>query len=160
MSTHTRLLSAQEQTDVRAILHSAPIAYLAVADTHPYVVPINFVFDAAEEWGRIFFHSGEGRKTKALAADPHVCLLVPTEAVFDRGPTPCSDGFAYRSVLIEGKAVPLEAEGQREKALRMIVAKYDPAATHQPLQTAELARTLVYAIDIRSVSYKQRRKRS
>ncbi len=160
MSTHTRLLSAQEQTDVRAILHSTPVAYLAVADAHPYVVPVNFVFDAAEAWGRIFFHSGEGRKTRALALDPHVCLLVPTEAMFDRGPTPCSDSFAYRSVLIEGKAVLLQAESQRERALRMIIAKYDPAATHEPLPAEELARTLVYALSMDSISYKQRRRRS
>ncbi|HLA80353.1 MAG TPA: pyridoxamine 5'-phosphate oxidase family protein [Thermoleophilia bacterium] len=163
MTTNRRLLSEQEQINLENILHQAPIGFLAVLADGPYVVPINFVHDSSDEpngWGRILFHSGEGKKSVALAADPRVCMAVVTETAFDRGATPCDDGFTYRSTLVKGKASLLTDRAEREVALRMIVAKYDPEAARDDLNEQIFEQTLVYSVAIESVSFKQRPRRS
>jgi nitroimidazol reductase NimA-like FMN-containing flavoprotein (pyridoxamine 5'-phosphate oxidase superfamily) len=163
MRTNRRLLSAHEQTSVKSILHRAQIGHLAVKADDPYVVPINFVYDSSDDsdgWGRILFHSGEGKKSAALAKDARVCLAVLGEADFDRGGEPCDDGFAYRSALVEGKAALLTEKAEREQALRMIVVKYDPEAVHKPFDEEILERTLVYSVPIDAISFKQRSRRS
>ncbi len=81
------------------MLRDAPFAYLAMVEPGgPYVVPLNFVYvaggPAQQLDGRIYFHTGEGRKTEALAADPRVCLAVTAGAAFDQGDSPCADGFS------------------------------------------------------------------
>ena len=57
---------------------------------------------------------------------------------------------------MEGRAILLEDAAGREAALRAIVAKYDPGAAGAPFDEAVLAETLVYAVVIESMSYKQR----
>jgi uncharacterized protein len=159
MTTNRRLLSAQEQINVRGILHRAQIAYLGLADDEPYVVPISFAYDFTEDdegWGRLLLHSGEGRKSRALANNSLVCLSIVSEADFQKGSEVCDDGFCYRSVLVHGHAVLLDDDVQRLQALRMIVAKYNPQSVGRPFDNEALARTLVYSIAIDAVSYKVR----
>lgn len=162
MTEETRPPSGRERTEARDVLESARIAYLSMVEGGPYVIPICFAYDCPEgskEWGRIVFHTGEGRKTRALAMDPRVCLAVVVDAAFDQGPAPCADAFAYRSVLVEGSAVRLERPAEREEALRLIVGKYDPPATDLPFAEDDFEMTLVYSVAIRSLSYKQQGRR-
>jgi nitroimidazol reductase NimA-like FMN-containing flavoprotein (pyridoxamine 5'-phosphate oxidase superfamily) len=163
MSEKTRPLSAQEVSEARDVLGYAQIAYLSVTDGGPYVVPVCFAYDApqgSEGWGRVVFHSGEGRKSRALAVDPRVCLAVVADVAFDQGPEPCADAFIYRSVLAEGSAVRLDDRAEREQALRLIVSKYDPQARDRPFAETELRMTLVYEVALQSVSYKHQSRRS
>ena len=153
------LLSPKGHDDVKNILRQEIFGYLAVQDNTPYVVPINFAYaesDAPDSWGRLFFHSGPGRKTEALAVDPHICLAVTTAASLHKGRQPCNDSFAYRSVLVEGKVTLLDNLQEKQQALRAIVAKYDHEAISQPLNEQIFAKTLVYAVAIDAVSFKQK----
>jgi len=138
----------------------------------PYVVPMNFAYKPAAETaaapgpppkgagedspglGRLYLHTGDGRKSAALADNPRVCVAVAADAAFDQGATPCSDGFSFRSVLVEGRATLLKDEGERGRALRAIVAKYDPEAADMPFAEDALAETLVYAVEIETLSFK------
>jgi nitroimidazol reductase NimA-like FMN-containing flavoprotein (pyridoxamine 5'-phosphate oxidase superfamily) len=105
--------------------------------------------------GRLYFHTGEGRKTAALAADPRVCLALASGVSFEQGGTPCADGFSYRSLLIWGRAQRLEAPELRELALRAIVSKHDPGALDAPFDDAVLGRTVIYEVTIKTASYKE-----
>lgn len=159
----TRLLSDREQMDIRAILHQAQIGYLGLVDDGPYVVPINFAYDGGdpeEGWGRILFHSNQGRKSRALEKDARVCLAVTIDTAFDPADQPCEDRFTYRSVLVWGSAVRLEKQGDRQDALRMMVAKYDSKAFRQPFDPSFLERVIVYELPVSSVGYKYRAKRT
>jgi uncharacterized protein len=163
MTTDRRLLSEEEQASMREILRRTPVGHLAMAADGPYVIPINFAYDdpdRSEGWGRILFHTGEGRKSRALAQEPRICLSLLGEASFDPGGAPCDDGFAYRSALVEGEASLLTEKTEREQALRLIVGKYDPEAADRPFDEDVLERTLVYAVSIDTVTYKQRPRRS
>ena len=155
------LLSPKGYDNVKIILQQEAFGYLAVQSNEPYVVPINFAYAESDDpysWGQIFFHSGPGRKTEALAVDPRICLAVLTGTNFHKGKQPCNDSFNYRSVLVEGKATLLDDPQKKRQALRAIVAKYDPEALHQPFNGQVLAKTLVYSAGIEVVSFKQKHK--
>jgi len=143
----------------------------------PYVVPLNFAYVTEDQPaharsgepshratatgldGRIYFHTGEGRKSRALAADPRVCLAVTAEVAFEQGNAPCEDAFSYRSLLVWGRARKIEESAERETALRFLVAKYDPEAAEVPFDQDVFAATLLYELTIDEVGYKERRPR-
>jgi uncharacterized protein len=170
------LLFGDEAAAALELLHEAAFAYLAMVEPQgPYVLPLNFVYvedgcgapgsatatstaaapAAGSPAGRIYFHTGEGRKTAALAADPRVCLAVTAGAAFQQGDNPCADGFSYRSLLLWGQAHPMDDPAEREAALRAIVAKYDPEAATKPLGAAHFAQTMLFEMTIEAASYKQ-----
>jgi nitroimidazol reductase NimA-like FMN-containing flavoprotein (pyridoxamine 5'-phosphate oxidase superfamily) len=105
---------------------------------------------------RLFFHTGVGRKTLALAKNPHVCVAVTGDVSFSAGLRPCEDGFHYRSALVWGRARLLEGREDRLVALRAIVAKYDPQAVRRPFGEHDFAQTQVYEVLVDTVSYKER----
>ena len=72
-----------------------------------------------------------------------------------QGDTPCSDGFAFSSVVVEGTARLLEELPERLAALRAIVAKYDMIMADRPFDERVLAKTLVYEVTIETLSYRQ-----
>ncbi len=75
------------------------------------------------------------------------------------GATPCDDGYLYQSVVLEGRAVLLTDEAEREQALRAIVAKYDPEASEKPFKPQVFAKTLMYAVEVQTIGFKERPKR-
>jgi nitroimidazol reductase NimA-like FMN-containing flavoprotein (pyridoxamine 5'-phosphate oxidase superfamily) len=150
MYTGHTVVTPQQRAAVKDILREARFGYLAVAGGTPYVVPLNFAYvDKAHhgdgdskgrvgehcadpEWGVLLFHTGPGRKTDAIVQDARVCLAVLAEAVFTQGELPCEDSYAYRSVLVEGRAMRITDDAERRWALRAIVLKYDPEAADKP----------------------------
>ena len=168
MTKPHRKLDARERREAEELLRTAPFAYVAVSDTDgPYVVPISFAFEAPGDGtdeaagpdgalGRLYLHTGPGKKSEALARDPRVCVTVATHVTFSQGSSPCEDGFGYRSVLVTGRARLLDDESDRERALRSIVAKHDPAAAALPFDSGVLAQTLVYEVAVHGIDYKER----
>jgi uncharacterized protein len=137
-------------------LEEARIGFLAVVTegatgAEPYVVPVSF----AAVGDIVYFHGGEGRKSAALAARPRACLAVTNEPAFIKGEGPCADNWRYRSVLVSGPVRLLEDEQERVAALRAIVRKYHPDAEVARFPPQTLARTLVYALDLETVTAKQ-----
>ena len=181
MDISSKPLSAEDLIAARSLLRDAPYACLAMTDREgPYVLPLNFVFveDAAPPEasvvpgpsatargadagagrlrGAIYFHTGQGRKAAALATDPRVCLSVLAGAAFIQGDSPCADAFSYRSLLVWGRACPLEDPGARRAALRAIVTKYDPDSTAMPFDEDVFEQTLLYEVIIDAAGYKQK----
>ena len=153
------MLRAQE------VLQTAPLAFVSVVEVDaPYVVPMSFAYVAGTigargkvpgPLGQIILHTGAGRKARALADNPRVCLAATSDEAFVQGTTPCRHGFTYRSVLVEGRATLLEETAQREQALRTLTSKYDPTSDDMPFAESALAQTIVYAIEIDSLTYKE-----
>jgi hypothetical protein len=174
MATMNEHLSDEQAAAAIRLLREAPYAHLAMTEAEgPYVLPINFAYEEAAGTGPgapaapkpraeagplagiIYFHTGEGRKTAALDADPRVCLAVTGGAAFIQGDSPCRDAFSYRSLLVWGRVRRIEGAAAREAALRAIVAKYDPGAAGMPFGEKDFARTLLYEVTIEAASYKQ-----
>jgi nitroimidazol reductase NimA-like FMN-containing flavoprotein (pyridoxamine 5'-phosphate oxidase superfamily) len=175
MDGTTPSLSTAQAAAAEQLLLTAPFGYLAMSEPpgtgtgSPYVVPLNFAYVAGdgasarsgrpEPDGRVYFHTGEGRKTRALAADPRACLALTAAVGFEQGAGPCDDGFSYRSLLVWGRVRRLEDAAEREAALRAIVAKYDPEAAGTPFDEGVFSRTLLFELIIEATGYKERKPR-
>ncbi len=73
-------------------------------DNHPYVLPMNYAFDAEA----LYFFTTDGTKTEFIAANREVCFQV--EEVTD----------ARRSVMVIGRAERVPTGAEMERAMQLI----------------------------------------
>ena len=85
-----------------------------VGDGQPYGVPVGFALGA----DCVYVASGPGRKRTNLERDPRVCLTVCDVAGYD----------SWRSVVVEGEALPVEGLAERAAAGAAFVAQRGPRA--------------------------------
>jgi nitroimidazol reductase NimA-like FMN-containing flavoprotein (pyridoxamine 5'-phosphate oxidase superfamily) len=134
------------------VLAQAIVGYLAVTTAEgPYVVPVSFAHDAQH----VYWHGGAGKKSRALEQTPQACLTASVLGEFVTAASPCDDNFNYRSAVVSGPVHLVRDEEARETALRSIVAKYDPERLDSPFTPGAFARTLIHAMDIEEITYKQ-----
>ena len=88
---------------------------LSVGDD-PYVVPVSYWYRS----GKIYFHSGEGKKIEYMKKNPKVCFEVDEVA---------KDG-SWRSVIVYGKVMLAQDAETRKKVFSEIlgVAQYEAIA--------------------------------
>ena len=77
-----------------------------------------------------------------------------TAPEFIRGDGPCDDNFAYESVLAFGRVRVVRDAAERERALRDVIAKYDPTQREASIEGA-LLKTVVWALDVEALTYKR-----
>lgn len=83
---------------------------------------MNFAYDN----GNILLHSyNEGKKIQIISRNPKVCFEVD-EGEIKEANTPCSYGFNYRSVIIEGTIRVVDAFEEKLKSIQVISEKYSP----------------------------------
>jgi nitroimidazol reductase NimA-like FMN-containing flavoprotein (pyridoxamine 5'-phosphate oxidase superfamily) len=68
---------------------------------------------------------------------------------------PCSARFLYQSVMIKGKAVIVNGDGERLLALRSLMEKYQPERGYGEFLPEKLAVTAVVRIDIEEITGKE-----
>ena len=93
-----------DDKDSKNLLQRVGYGHLGlVRDTHPYVVPINYAYDAPH----IFIFTTEGNKTEIIESNPEVCLQV--EDVTDKK--------NWQSVIVLGDAVQLTNQEEIKSAI-------------------------------------------
>lgn len=109
--------------EVEAVLEKAMAGRLGTCfNGEPYVVPLSYVYHN----GRIIFHCAmEGKKMENITRNPRVCFEVDTGEPVP-AEKPCSFGFRYESVIIDGRARVLVDPKMRLEALRALTDKYAP----------------------------------
>jgi nitroimidazol reductase NimA-like FMN-containing flavoprotein (pyridoxamine 5'-phosphate oxidase superfamily) len=146
------LVEGQAATPARRVLAAAAVGYLAMdGEGWPYVVPISFALDG----DAVLFHGGGSLKASLLQAEPRVCLAVTTRPEFLAADDPCDENFRYESVLVFGEAELVDDEAEQDRALRVIVEKYDAAKTHTAFKGNILKGTSVWALRIEALTYKR-----
>jgi nitroimidazol reductase NimA-like FMN-containing flavoprotein (pyridoxamine 5'-phosphate oxidase superfamily) len=146
------VVEGDEAEAARRVLAEVGVGYLAMAgEGWPYVVPISFAPDGET----LFFHGGGSLKASLLEADSHVCLAVTTTAGFLPAGDPCAENFSYESVLAFGDAELVDDEAERDRALRVIVAKYDRALAQAAFKPDIYKATSVWALRVRALTYKR-----
>lgn len=88
----------------------------------PYILPLNFGYEVEDGQLVLYFHSAkEGRKLRALAADPLVAFemdgahrLLPAE-------DPCGWGYAYECLTGTGIAQLVEDPQEKCRALALLM---------------------------------------
>lgn len=122
------------------ILHTEKRGVLSVhgEDGYPYAIPLNFVFDEAEE--TIYFHCAkEGHKLDAIRQNEKVCFTTWTA-----GDPDAEDGWSYHvsSVVVFGCAEVVTDETVKYEKAKALGLKYFPT---REMVDEELEHALVRA---------------
>lgn len=143
----------RDAAEIEAILARATVVHVAMVEMgQPYVVPMNFGFAD----GCLYLHCArEGRKVRALRANPAVCFNVFADDALLPGAPPfgCSFTSRYRSVTGEGRAEFIEDAAAKRKALDIILAHYAPG----PFEYADkaVAATCVIRVAVATLTGKK-----
>ena len=109
LAAPTRSITALSEAQCRAVLERQRLCIMSmVDDLEPYAVPVYYGFDGHA----LYLGVAEGRKTRALDANPQVYVLV----------TEVGSGDAWRSVAVAGRARTLTANAERQHAIDVLIA--------------------------------------
>ena len=117
----------REVTDpaaIRQILDSARVMYMGLSDLgEPYVVPLNYGYTLENGILTFYFHSAPaGRKMEILKENPAVFCTVAVEGgLKGEGGTACAYGYAFASVMGQGRATVLTDPGDKQAALDLLM---------------------------------------
>lgn len=109
--------------EIDAVIARCQVCYLAFCrDATPYVIPVCFGYD-----GRcLYVHTaGVGRKIDFIRHNPQVCFTMTCDVrLIAQNPDACGWGFAYASVVGNGRMEELTTAEERALGLRHIVRQY------------------------------------
>src|ERR1700726_5008799 len=136
------------------ILDEAFVCHLGfVVDGQPYVVPTNYV----RVGDKLFLHGSiASRLMKTLASGAPFCLSVTLLDGIVFAPTAVGHSVNYRSVVVMGKAVPIEGEAAKLAAMRDFVEYVLRGrwSTVRPPSEQELKGTMGLAVPLVEASSK------
>lgn len=107
---------------INGIIKKCQVARLAMCiSNEPYIVPLCFGYD-----GKYFyFHcAAEGKKIDILSENSWVCLEMDINEGLIENPNACSWSMKYKSVIVFGKAEPVQDISEKKNALSVIMAQY------------------------------------
>ena len=110
------------------VLKKAPFVTVSMIgeDGAPYSVPVNAVVDDA--YRVLYFHCAKsGRKLDALRANPAVSVCAVSRAAVIPGDFTTD----YTSAILRGRAEIVEDEGERVKAILLLVEELAPKYTQR-----------------------------
>jgi uncharacterized protein len=139
-----------------ALLDSSPVGRLGTisADGWPMIKPMNFVRDG---WSLYFHCSNEGEKLDDIRRESRVCFEVDLPIAYVKGnpENPCRAEYLYRSVIIRGRALKVEEQNEKIRALDCLMGKYQPGVTFSGYSDTKLQMTGIVRIDIDDLSGKE-----
>jgi nitroimidazol reductase NimA-like FMN-containing flavoprotein (pyridoxamine 5'-phosphate oxidase superfamily) len=138
------------------ILDEAFVCHVGfIVDGQPFVVPTNYV----RVGDKLFLHGSiASRLMKTLASGSPFCLSVTLLDGIVLAPTATGHSVNYRSVVVMGKAEPVEGEAAKRAAMRDFVEyviRGRWAAVHPPTEQ-ELNGTMVLSVPLVEASAKVR----
>lgn len=141
---------------VHSILDEAFVAHVAYEGAHgPEIIPTFYVRDGE----RVLIHfSRRAGLAEALAAGKPVTLSITLVDGLVLARSAFHHSMNYRSVIIHGQAVELQAQAKAE-ALAMFVERIEPGRSQKarPATAQEMKATGVFAIPLVAVVAKQRK---
>lgn len=135
------MITRMSEEEARALLRAGRLARLGcVAEGYPYVVPINYACNGEF----VFSHSLPGLKVDAMRAFPRVCLQVDEV----RGQT------RWKSALAFGTFEEVNDEGERERALNLLLSLFPQLTPVESLITADAGAPapVVYRVRVERVT--------
>ena len=137
--------------EIEAIMRAEKLMRIALVDGDmPFLVPVFY----ALEGSALYFHSAQaGTKTDILRRNNNVSFEISVDHGFIESEEACDFEARHRTVIGIGKAVFVEDEAEKIKALDLIVAHFSPTKFVYPKDN--LDRTAVIRIDIDSVKGKK-----
>lgn len=159
-TAHQRLSEyARGDAWIRAFLHRGQIARIASRwDDQPFITPSTFFYDEAGH--RLIFHSNlSGRIRSNIERHAEVCVEVSEMGKILPSNIALEFSLQFRSVIVFGKARPIEDPDEQRAVLHQLIAKYfgkmELGKDYRPATDKELKRASVYEIKIESWSGKE-----
>lgn len=92
--------------NITKIIDECKVLSLGLCENNmPYVVPMNFGYEAEGDTITIYLHCSKiGKKLDIIRANPNVCIEMNTEHELISGEKGCDFGFKFASVIGFGKA--------------------------------------------------------
>lgn len=129
------IISELDRAEIKRILEEQPLGRLGcIAESEPYVVPVNFFFDGTD----VFIHSLPGKKLEALRKTRKGCLQVDE----------IRDAFNWRSVLVFGNYEEISDEQVRETMMAEIFKKRPEMTPVESSLMERFRRTIVFSLRI------------
>lgn len=149
--------AVNDLADILAILDKCEVMRLGLcAKGKPYIVPMHFAFERADEKLFIYFHcASQGRKLDMIAENNSACFEADILVGILESDTACGWSSEYQSVTGEGKISVLRDKGQKVRALDMLMKRHGfqgvPSYDEQALSAVTVLR-----IDVTSITGKQK----
>lgn len=149
-----------DETWIRALLHRAPVGYLATVDgAQPFINSNIFVYDEAENV--IYMHTARvGRTPANVQKGSPICFTVTEMGRLLPAEEALHFSVEYAGVVVFGTAVIVTDETEATHGLQMLLDKYAPhlipGQDYRPPVAEELKRTAVYRITIDQWSGKKK----
>lgn len=147
---------SHERAVIDGILDEALISHLALASEHgPLVLPTTHV----RVGDHLYVHgSAASHLLRSLAGPIEVCVCVTLLDALVLARTAFHHSVNYRSVVLFGRAVPVEDTPRKLAALAALIDRVTPnrSAACRPPNAKELAATMVLAVPIVEASAKIR----
>jgi len=145
----------QNRASIDDLLKDCPVGRLGTIgkDGYPRIKPLNFVYFN----GKIYFHSAqEGEKIDDIIRDGRVVFEIDEPIGYVKSNTnPCSAKFAYRSVMMKGRAAIVDDDEEKLLALRSLMEKYQPEGGYGEFLARKLNITAVVRIDVEEATGKE-----
>jgi uncharacterized protein len=140
-----------DRLEIETIVKTGRVMHIALADrTMPYVVPVFYAFDGKA----IYFHSAKaGSKVEIIKRNNNICFEISLDQGIIESDSACDFEARHRTVIGIGKAVFVNDDTEKIKALNLIVGQFTPEKFEYP--AANLNATLVVRIDIDSMKGKK-----
>ena len=120
--------SNREITDLHEILGvlgRCSVCRLALFDgTYPYIVPLNFGFEAEDGRVTLWFHcAGQGKKLDLLQRNPSAAFEADIPARLILSDKACSSTMLYESVCGNG-TLEIASDGEKLRGLTAVMRQY------------------------------------
>lgn len=115
-----------DQKEIISILSRGNVCHLALIDgNEPYVVALNYGFDAERFPPAVYFHSArEGKKIDCIRANPSGCMVIDVGHELVTGESGCDWGMKYESVVARGVLEIVESIDEKKKGLDLLMRQY------------------------------------
>ena len=115
-----------DREEITSILSRGNVCHLALIDgTEPYVVALNYGFDAGIFPPVMYFHCArEGKKIDCIRANPSGCLVIDVGHELETGEHGCDWGMKYESVVARGHLEFGESIDEKKKGLDLLMHHY------------------------------------
>ncbi len=143
--------------EIRAILERARVMHLGLYDgEYPYVVPMHYGFTLEGGALTLYAHCAkEGRKLELIGREARVFVEIDADEALLPAGEACAWGARYASVMARGRAVIVEDEAEKLRALALLMRTQTGGEyAFTPRQAAAVT---ILRIDAEELSAKARR---
>ncbi|MDR3304163.1 MAG: pyridoxamine 5'-phosphate oxidase family protein [Treponema sp.] len=147
--------------DKMAVIQQCKVCRLGLSDDdQPYIVPLNYGYSLDDGALTLYFHSAnEGKKLDIIRKNDKACFEIDCEHTLIEGETPCTHGFAFKSVIGFGKIIVVAAKEEKRYGLNLLMQHQTRKHTDYSFGDDELARVTVYKMLVTEFTGKQREAR-